>query len=234
MYMQNIKRVSLDLVAFLKTPFIPIKKKIKASSLIFLFGIAFLIILPFAFIDKIPFLVRFFNIKEDIFLADFKENKTLFFCMVVILGPVLEECIFRLFLNRLAYIRALMCFTIGFLFYLLSGYSNPIFWMVFIILAFLVTASVVDLPYVKAGIKQIRQRHFKEVFYLSAIMFGISHITNYSIFGYKALLAVVLVIPQVIMGVLFGYLRLRYGLVIAIVAHVINNLLSFLMYLVIY
>lgn len=66
--------------------------------------------------------------------------------------------------------------------------------------------------------------YFKYVFYTLTLIFGFYHITNFEISPTIILLAPILVSPQLIIGVILGYIRVRFGLWWSIALHAIYNL----------
>lgn len=67
-------------------------------------------------------------------------------------------------------------------------------------------------------------------YYLSSIVFGLIHLTNVLPANPLILfLCIPLIFPQTIMGFLFGYVRLKNGLIWGMLFHFLNNLLVFLL-----
>lgn len=64
-------------------------------------------------------------------------------------------------------------------------------------------------------------RYPRFIFYGSAVLFGIVHITNYS-FEVWALLPL-LVMPQIVIGLLLGFVRLHHGFTWAVLLHGFHN-----------
>ncbi len=64
---------------------------------------------------------------------------------------------------------------------------------------------------------------FPVIFWATALVFGLVHLSNYPSPG---LLALPLVMPQVWAGLVFGFMRMRLGLVAAMLAHAGANLLA--------
>lgn len=64
---------------------------------------------------------------------------------------------------------------------------------------------------------------FPAVFWLTALVFGLVHLSNYPSPG---VLALPLVLPQVWAGLVFGYTRMRLGLAAAMLAHAGANALA--------
>lgn len=69
-----------------------------------------------------------------------------------------------------------------------------------------------------------QQSYFKYVFYLLTLAFGFYHLTNFEITPTIVLLSPLLVAPQLSVGALLGFIRVRFGLVWAIVLHAAYNL----------
>jgi len=72
---------------------------------------------------------------------------------------------------------------------------------------------------------------FPFVFYLTAALFGFAHVSNYEIDPSLWYMFPVLVLPQLLLGLMLGFVRLRYGLWAAILMHAMNNFLPFMVML---
>ena len=70
-----------------------------------------------------------------------------------------------------------------------------------------------------------RSRYFGIVFYFFTIAFAFYHISNFEISPLILYLSPLLVSPQLIIGLLLGYIRVRLGLEWAILLHSLYNLL---------
>ncbi len=66
-------------------------------------------------------------------------------------------------------------------------------------------------------------RFFPVIFWLTALTFGLVHLSNYPSPG---LMALPLVLPQVWAGLVFGFMRMRLGLAASMLAHAGANLLA--------
>lgn len=64
---------------------------------------------------------------------------------------------------------------------------------------------------------------FKIMFYVFAILFGLVHITNFTLTQNVLLLTPVLVLPQTILGGYLGFIRVRFGLIWSILLHACYN-----------
>jgi len=68
-------------------------------------------------------------------------------------------------------------------------------------------------------------KYFKFFFYASVLIFGFYHMTNFEITTTTLLLSPLLVSPQLSVGTLLGFIRVRFGLLWAIALHAAYNLL---------
>lgn len=66
-------------------------------------------------------------------------------------------------------------------------------------------------------------KSFKIGFYVFALLFGFMHITNFEINTTIILLSPVLVLPQILLGGYFGYIRVRLGLQWSMLLHSMYN-----------
>lgn len=64
---------------------------------------------------------------------------------------------------------------------------------------------------------------FKYIFYFIALGFGFIHITNFEISKTILILSPLLVAPQIIAGLILGYIRVRLGLLYSILLHSLFN-----------
>jgi len=78
-------------------------------------------------------------------------------------------------------------------------------------------------PKTKTPILGFWKNKFSFVFYLSAIFFALIHTTNFGSNNPIFYLIPILVLPQFIMGLFLGYLRVRYNFMLGYLMHVIHN-----------
>lgn len=69
------------------------------------------------------------------------------------------------------------------------------------------------------------QAYYPVIFYLSAVIFAIVHVSNYEYSHRLLFLAPLLMAPQFIVGLFNGYLRVKYGLVWGFYLHALHNLI---------
>lgn len=151
----------------------------------------------------------------------------------VVLIPILEEVAFRLYLfpRKIAVVTSVSFFA-----YLFSSriifnvesinFTSFILERLFVSLGFGVFAYLTMLKVSDNSLKQFYERNFGLIFYFSALLFGVVHISNYSPMNITTLLlSPLLTLHQVISGLGFGYIRVREGFVYAILFHSIVNLI---------
>ena len=153
------------------------------------------------------------------------------FFLVVILGPLVEELIFRLILVPKR--RNIAIFTFVFLFLVLNKtyYINKIDWLLLVslvvsgLLSFLVFKLLKQNPKIETVIGK-RQ---KIITMVSVVLFGLGHIANIETLHWElALLYPVYVLPQMILGYIFSVQRLKLGFIWGLLFHSMNNLMAFL------
>lgn len=182
----------------------------------------------------------FFNLNVNELLLK-QQNKdafkdSIFFNVfyLLVLGPLIEELIFRLPLNfkkRSLFLSILLIcfFFIGANYKILSIYN---------IQTWIKITSILLVLFIFKYIRQEKIDEFKLkfegfVFYLFAISFGLLHITNfYHILPEKIkLFSFLFVLPQIFLGIFIGYVRLKNGFGWGLIMHLIFNLPTILIYL---
>lgn len=166
-----------------------------------------------------------------------KDSPVQAFLMILILGPVLEEMLFRSLLNPSHY--DLACFIAGWPVFIISPYI-PEDVNVFVRIGFLVVLLASLIYIIAQLIPPLKARHLRVclskyrmlLWCASSLLFGLSHITNYVseyIFNIPLLL---LILPRIFSGFAFGYLKIKnQKLQWPIALHAINNLIPLLVIL---
>lgn len=103
---------------------------------------------------------------------------------------------------------------------LFKDYSPPI---IFLLVA--IVAPVIEELLFRGPITWFcnNQSRFKYAFYGFTILFGYIHIFNYEFTPKILLFSPILVAPQLVLGVLLGYLRVKLGLLYAMLLHALFN-----------
>jgi hypothetical protein len=152
------------------------------------------------------------------------------FFILVILGPFLEEIIFRL---PLKLERFGMCFSLGLLTYYFSG---PIYeisfyeWKFYERVAISLIVIITVYKFLPASwLDYIKIKFYSQYFYLTATLFALIHIINYAPHNASVLFFYpIFTLPQFIMGVFIGYARMKYGFFSGWFIHALINLIGFL------
>ena len=151
--------------------------------------------------------------------------------IVVILGPLVEELIFRLILVPKRRNIAIFTFVFSFLVLNKTYYIIKIDWLLLVslvvsgLLSFLVFNLLKRNPEIETAIGK-RQ---KIITMVSVVLFGLLHIANIENLHWElALLYPVYALPQMILGYIFSVQRLKLGFVWGLLFHSMNNLMVFL------
>jgi len=144
-----------------------------------------------------------------------------------LLGPLLEECTFRLPLHRRKTLLFVGLSLLAFEIISKVTYTHLIYTTDHLLLRLglgLAAGALLTLLLCKP----ILRCHYGTFFYLSAITFGLVHSTNGHFSEFLPLDYVVMLaylIKQTLMGVILGYARLRHGLPASVALHMLNNLI---------
>jgi len=139
------------------------------------------------------------------------------FMLTVFFAPLIEETVFRLPLRPFELNIALVCSVLLFIATLFAQYSGFIYVFIILVCINLLIGNNCQ----KIKILQVfYNEHSHLVFYSSALLFGLAHITNYESRSWFLLLWVV---PQTIGGLFLGFVRMRYGFWYAVFLHAFHN-----------
>ncbi len=156
----------------------------------------------------------------------------------VLLAPLIEELTCRL---ALIYKRSNLSISAGLLFSLIfiSIFHIKLLSYLGFFLIFSVPALIyIILDYNKEKsdplLQNLWNKHFYLIFYLSSIIFTFLHISNYKIDSFKqGILIPLLLVTYFFTGLILGYIRVKFGFFWSWFTHVLNNLLSVLIILLI-
>ena len=156
-------------------------------------------------------------------------NSITLFLLVVIFGPLMEEILCRLnlkitklniavFLTAVLILIIQVLFSRRFLFFIYLS-TLPIFALIYYIIN--------HLHFPIEGIGKFVKSKFRYVFHLSAIIFGMLHLSNYeTIYWWMIAMIPLLTAPYIAMGYVFGYARMKYGFVNGLLMHSTVNFIS--------
>lgn len=163
-------------------------------------------------------------------LKDIISNYTILFPLLYI--PTIEELTFRLYLNlkkRYIYISFfIFYFTFILPFFKISEYLN--YQGIYLFICFILCSFILkcNINYFILFFK----KKYTLLFYISALVFGLVHIPNFSqsLPGELRIFSIIFILPQFFVGVFTAYLRIRLGLSWSILLHTCFNLPSLILY----
>jgi len=155
--------------------------------------------------------------------------------MMCLMGPLIEEGLFRLWLSinktHLAISISLLC-------YVAMGNKWPInFHSYQIYLELVVSGIVFFISYKALAFKNEIVIHFlrsktTQIYCISILLFGLMHILNFKPIHYSLFYVYpIFVVPQMIMGYFLTNLRVKSGFVWAVLLHIMINTTSILLFL---
>lgn len=146
-------------------------------------------------------------------------------CFLIIVPPIIEELGFRLPLKRSRFNLYTSVAVIAFMFSAIFAgglYSEHLLCR---IVFAIISSAVINL----IGGKWLLQVRFKDFFYSIAILFAMLHIANYShqtLDVSQWLYVVCYACAKIPGSILYGYARIKHGMLFSIVIHIINNIPS--------
>ena len=194
----------------------------KANVLVFILIITSILIFDVFFILGIS-LFNFENINTSTEGLEFYKNKWFLFLIPCLLVPITEELSCRLFLKKSlinSYISlSLITFILILLFQNRKMYTLDWYVLNTLIFSFFIWLSLF-----------LFQKYFSKIkitdrtlFYGSAILFSLLHLSNYSFQINELPKYLFLIIPQFFSGLLYGYIRVTNGITYSILLHSLHN-----------
>ena len=216
------------LVRFVRAPVLHSpdwKTQDSAGDLIWLFAVNCLIVICLAAI-LFPALLAFDVEMSGDMTSLFDRPVWQILAIVVVVGPIMEELIFRSWITGLPRVLiplggVALAFAGGQLIDLDST-NQLIIILAGIILV--IAALVAMIRFWNRPAPAWYARIFPLVFWAQALLFGFVHIFNYAGNNPAALLPFVL--PQLVGGLVWGYARIRYGWWSNIIMHMAYNLIA--------
>jgi uncharacterized protein len=138
----------------------------------------------------------------------------------VIIAPTVEETLFRLpLVNQTPHIAVALATTI------ILGISQAqrqisfLLLMPSIPLITVLIAKVINTKPIQKVRDFFYKKHYKILFYVTALAFGSAHLINYRDIQSTDYIIPLLVVPQMIIGVMLGYIRTQFGFKYALLFH---------------
>ena len=188
----------------------------------------FILIITSIFIFDIFFILGISLFKlENINIStgglEFYKNKWFLYLIPCLLVPVLEELSCRLFLKKSLINSYISLSLITFILILLLQnrkiYSIDWYVLNTLVFSFFIWLSLFSFKKYFVNIK-INDR---TIFYGSAILFSLLHLSNYSFQINELPKYLFLIIPQLCSGLIYGYIRVKNGMIYSILLHSIHN-----------
>ena len=210
------------LLNYLKNPVYCSIEKPKLTYLLKLYFVYLIAIIPVGIVANS--LIGYFNLND--LKPELSQANLIVY--TVLIGPVFEEVLFRLLLrftkrNLIIFFAVLGALSLYYIFQLKVK--------AVIILSLIMLIIVVFLQfYSRRKIELFISSNFKYFFYFTAISFGLLHAFNFT--GNISLIITFSLIiggPQIIAGLILGFIRMKYGIVYSILFHMmINSIAIFL------
>ncbi|GAA0475157.1 hypothetical protein GCM10009096_16000 [Parasphingorhabdus litoris] len=220
-----------DLLTFLRAPKLAdteLQRTGKPADLIWLFAVNCMIVAAIAIV-LFPMMLAFDISMSNSMAGLFQRPIWQLLLIVVIVGPIVEELMFRSWLNgspRLLIPVFGLLVWMGLTYsYEQVGWPGPAAIGTAVLLAIIVAAVLIGvILFWKRPVPGWYVRIFPVVFWVQALLFGSVHVFNYAGDNPAALLPFVL--PQTVGGLIWGYARIRYGWWANIAMHMAYNLIA--------
>ena len=202
--LDNLKETFTDLISFLKNPVDEAGPELSAAK-----KFKTLISLLIIEIPLMAILILLISGLETLGLVDADNHKILdmiksypvllLLLLTVVIGPLIEELIFRLYLR----------------------YKNN--YALHFLISIVSITGVRNEQKAETFLISFWKKRYKYIFYFSAVIFGLIHISNFEFSYTILLLSPILVAPQIILGIIIGYIRVRNGFVSGLLLHSLHN-----------
>lgn len=202
-----MKQSFFDFLKFLKKPVdakgtdVTIALKMKSILVVFIFDVLIIGLLQvlISYLESIGIIPNY----DDEFSKLYDEHPAMLISFLIIfIAPLFEEFIFRfpLVFKRNYLLRAMIS--------LQSGNSKN-------------GKSLVEDKY-----RKFWDKHYTIIFYFSAFIFSLIHMSNYTANSMNIFIILLLISPQFILGVLFGFIRVKIGFWQVFLFHSFHNLIA--------
>ncbi len=152
-----------------------------------------------------------------------KEKKALLFLTIVVVAPIFEELYFRFQLKNFSF--SFVCYFTAISYFLNKFLEIRTLIIAMIILAVVLLPLYFYINHHRNNKLTFIKRFFPFHFYITSIFFGLVHISNFANpleYGFPIIL---LVLPQLFVGLILGYVRMRFGLSKSMMMHAAYNLI---------
>lgn len=157
------------------------------------------------------------------------QHKYYYSFVIVFLAPLIEETICRLILkytvlNVLAFLFASILIINGDGYLFTKIYNLDTHFFINVVIFFLLSCFIffILIKYLST-IKVNKPLYFPFFFYLTAFVFSLGHIFNFSIDSENVYILPLLIFPYFIDGLVLGYIRMKSGFLHSLTVHIIIN-----------
>ena len=222
-----------DMTAYWKRPKFKTAREPQSAStlidifklLVFSLGGVFAIMIAVGLVFQIMGLERP-DVSDDFAKAS---EKRYFIVFAVILAPLVEEMIFRSWLGMkwgVLLILPILLWCVGVIVFLQEK-ALPYTLDVACLIGLTILVGTYCVQYCRTATiegyhEAVLERIFPFIFWATLFGFGLIHLSNFES-NDLGVLSVLIVLPQIFIGGVLGYLRMRFGLITAILFHAAYN-----------
>ncbi len=158
--------------------------------------------------------------------------KWVFVLLTVVMAPIIEELIFRWHLRQPIVILCVIAAMLGGGLVYAFRQDLLALWPMVIVLVFIAALLVLLLSSngVRAAISKFYHRFFPLIFYGTVVIFALAHLGNFSDVQ-NWYVAPILVLPQALIGLFLGYVRVRNNIFWSIYFHAFHNMIPTVLFL---
>ncbi len=152
------------------------------------------------------------------------------FLVPVVIAPLVEEFTFRYWLKAT---KLTLCLSSLFVSYILTNnIINSYYYRIdeTFTLEIAISFGVAALMYFALSFKKVLssvhkfwEKNALILIWISILWFGFSHVKNFPFEGWQYLYAPIMVLPQLAMGSVLAFGRVKYGILFSILIHMIHN-----------
>jgi len=195
----------------------------------YIFLLLFLIVIN-CFISD--YITERFNLKDYLKVIASELHPILFIAYTIFIFPIIEELIYRLGLVfKPSYIKiAVSVFLVDRLFsyeifYLIIDFNFRFFIKICILgISLIVVYWLLNQKRIVCFCERFWEKHIVYIYYTSIVLFAVAHLAKFEVTNELIIFIPLILIPYLIVGVAFSYVRLRLGFLYAVLMHIFFNL----------
>ena len=151
--------------------------------------------------------------------------------MLIVIGPIIEETIHRLWLSfhKTEIIISVTCisfFILGELYHIDDKYIRILTKLA---IAFVMGYLFYKIPQARYDSIKSNKYLYRSFIWFSILWFSLMHINNYNVEMYYLPYLIIACLPQFSAGILFTYFRLSLGIYASIFAHILLNGVTYIL-----